>query len=121
MRMTIQIPCAETLKPFSEPIRKLIKVEIQNAGDPIGNGIRIKGEALFEILQKHSKLRRPGINKTVRLERKKAAIKLIKSVLTPDGDQYPKLIYGRYEEAAKIAGEVPYSYAWFRIIYAEIR
>ena len=50
MRMKIQIPCVETLKPFSEPIKKLIKSEIQNAGNPIENGIRIKGEALFEIL-----------------------------------------------------------------------
>ena len=125
-KITIEIPRSETLQLFSDKTARKIKAEIKKVSKPIRDGRRISGEALFEILQKyknncHSKSM--GVMKMQENNnaRKKAAIELIKSVLEPDGYQYLTLIYSRYEEAAKIAGEIPYSYAWFRIIYAEIR
>ena len=56
-----------------------------------------------------------------RIARREAAKETIKSVLTPDGDQSPKQIYARYVKKAKSRNKIPYSYAWFRVLYGELR
>ena len=53
-RTIITIPLSEILQPFSESTRKKVIIKIQSASKPKGKNVtRIKGEALFEILQTH--------------------------------------------------------------------
>ena len=132
-RITIGIPLADILAPYPETTAEKIEGELKQASTLVKRGVhRITAEALFKILQQNRILSprknnpsplSQGTTKTqeFRIARQNAAKETIKSVLRPDVDQNQKLIYGRYEEAAKLKGEMPYTYAWFRVLYGELR
>ena len=131
--ITIKVPLADILAPYPETTAEKMEGELKQASKLVKRGVhRITGERLFKILLRNKILIPPKNNPSPqlqgntkmqenRLARQKAAKKIIKSVLRPDGDQHPKLIYSRYEDAAKIAGEIPYSYVQFRVLYGELR
>ena len=132
-KITIKVPLADILAPYPETTAAKMEGELKHASKLVKRGVhRITGETLFKILLRNRILiqrknnpstQSQGNTKTQenRLARQKAAKETIKSVLRPDENQHPKLIYGRYEEAAKSLGEMPYSYAWFRVLYSELR
>ena len=132
-RITLKVPLAGILAPFPEKIAEKMGAELKQASKHVKGGVHcITGEALFGILQKNRILiprannpspQFQGATKTQenRLAWRNAAKQTIKLVLTPDGNQSPKVIYLRYEEKAKTQGGMPYSYAWFRVLYGEVR
>ena len=132
-RITIGVQLADILAPYPESTAEKIECELKQASTLVKRGVhRITAEALFAVLQKNriwvqfknnpSTLSQGNTKmQKIRLARQKAEKETIKSVLTADGDQSPKKIYTRYVKKAKSENKMPYSYAWFRVLYGEIR
>ena len=132
-KITIKVRLADILAPYPEMTAEKMEGELKQASKPVNGGVRrITGEALFKILHQNRILmprknspspQSQGTAKTqeFRISRREAAKETIKSVLTPDEYQPPKVIYGLYEEKAKSQNEIPYSYGQFRVLYGELR
>ena len=128
--ITIKVPLADILAQYPETTAEKMEGELKQASKLVKGGV--PSEVLFKILDQNRILiphknnlspQSQGTAKTqeFRIARREVAKETIKSVLTPDGDQSQKVIYGRYEEKAKSLGEMPYTYAWFRVLYGELR
>ena len=132
-KITIKVPLTDILAQYPETTAEKMEGELKQASTLVKRGVhRITGEAFFKILQQNRILlprknnpspQSQGTTKTqeFRSARRESAKKTIKSVLTPDGDQSPKKIYTRYVKKAKSENKMPYSYAWFRVLYSELR
>ena len=132
-KITIKVPLADILSPYPETTAEKMEGELKHASKLVKRGVhRIPGEVLFKILHQNRILmprknnpspQSQGTTKTqaFRIARREAAKETIKSVLTPDEYQSPKVIYGLYVEKAKSQNEIPYTYAWFRVSYGELR
>jgi len=122
-KTTLEIPLSEILQPFSEPTRKKVIVKIQSAGKPKGKGtIRIKGEALFEILQTHKNNNKRGLarmqeNNRIRKDQHKT---LIKTILSDVRFKTTRVIYVAYREQAKSKDLIPHSYQGVKNLLSEL-
>jgi hypothetical protein len=126
-RITLEIPIEDILSPFSDEKARIVETELYNHSTEIEPGVnRIAGETLFEILESYKKPKKsksPGVHKMTanKNARKRAALAIIKKLITTNGGLSQRQVYIMYVEKAELKNLKPHSYAGFRALYAELR